>query len=440
MSKKCINPECEFFDKPVFDDSDEHCSWCNSELVIVTGSSVAPTASPQPAALPRTATTSGVATASGMGTHVQSDTRYNSDDIQFGGSQFNAQSVDNRTQNSSVTNVTHIGTEDGEQLIKCPVTFRRFKKKDAYCCPICNKDVSPEGFNKELGMCGNCAKKKQEEEKARAEAQAEQMRKDQELRMLKEALRRRDQETAQRQHLEEEKVFPAAMSSSRPAEPVVAAPIGGAYRESPNRGGFAKNRLVVCLLSLLVVGAGFGGVLLLNHNTISSRQMSEQVEMPQEQEFQATTSVDTQRKSQGKTSPSTTELATDNVQQEPPSAAVELTPLEQGLMAFKAGEYSKAKVFLEQSLGEGGGKAAYALATMYRDGNGVAQSSSKAFSLMKQAADAGCSDAFYDLGEMYRQGDGTEPNRAQAKKWFERAVTSSGRGASKAAEALEDYE
>lgn len=166
MSKKCINPECEFFDKPVFDDSDERCSWCNSELVNATDNSVAPTASPQPAALPRTATTSGVATASGMGTHVQSDTRYNSDDIQFGGSQFNAQSVDNRTQNSSVTNVTHIGTEDGEQLIKCPVTFRRFKKKDAYCCPICNKDVSPEGFNKELGMCGNCAKKKQEEEKA----------------------------------------------------------------------------------------------------------------------------------------------------------------------------------------------------------------------------------------------------------------------------------
>ena len=117
-----------------------------------------------------------------------------------------------------------------------------------------------------------------------------------------------------------------------------------------------------------------------------------------------------------------------------------LSPMEEGEAAYKSGNYSKAKIFLDQASGEGNATASYYLALMYGGGKGVSVDLQKSFTYMRKAAEGGETRAFFPLAEMYRNGDGTEANRAQAKKWYEKTILSDSDHAEKASEILEFYE
>lgn len=114
--------------------------------------------------------------------------------------------------------------------------------------------------------------------------------------------------------------------------------------------------------------------------------------------------------------------------------------LELGEKAYNAGEYSKARVFLEKAATEGKAKANYYLGLLYMNGNGIGIDSGKAFSYMKKAAEGNVPSAYFILAEMYRNGEGTEANRNLAKQWYEKTVMYDNRNSDRASQILELYE
>jgi TPR repeat protein len=96
--------------------------------------------------------------------------------------------------------------------------------------------------------------------------------------------------------------------------------------------------------------------------------------------------------------------------------------LDEGMTAYRNGDYAKA-VELWRPLAEKGDVAAqYRLGSMYGEGKGVAQDDKEAFKWFQRAAEKGNAPAQYNVGASYAAGIGVAKDDAEAAKWFRRAA------------------
>ena len=80
-----------------------------------------------------------------------------------------------------------------------------------------------------------------------------------------------------------------------------------------------------------------------------------------------------------------------------------------------------------RELAEGGdAEAQFALGTMYRYGQGVAQDYGEALRWWRKAADLGLIDAQFALGDIHAGGSGIARDRIRAYMWFDIAASQTG--------------
>lgn len=95
---------------------------------------------------------------------------------------------------------------------------------------------------------------------------------------------------------------------------------------------------------------------------------------------------------------------------------------ENGVQAYKAGDYKKAleifKPLAELRLAE----AQYNLGVMYNTGQGVSQDYEEAEKWFRKAAEQGDADAQFKLGLMYDQGQRVPKDYEEAVKWYSKAA------------------
>jgi len=75
---------------------------------------------------------------------------------------------------------------------------------------------------------------------------------------------------------------------------------------------------------------------------------------------------------------------------------------------------------------QGDAKAQYALGTMYRDGQGVAQDYAEALRWWRKSAELGLIDAQFALGNIYAGGSGIARDNVLAYMWYHIATLQSG--------------
>ena len=97
--------------------------------------------------------------------------------------------------------------------------------------------------------------------------------------------------------------------------------------------------------------------------------------------------------------------------------------------AFYSGDYTEAVKGFKLLAEQGDPRGEYGLAIMYDLGEGVLQSSKKAFEYYRAAAEQGFADAQNNLGVMYDQGEGVENNYKEALKWYKLAAENGNRDA-----------
>jgi hypothetical protein len=128
-----------------------------------------------------------------------------------------------------------------------------------------------------------------------------------------------------------------------------------------------------------------------------------------------------------KTSVVFAEKPPEQIVPEPEIEPNKLTPdkaYQEGKNFTQKSNYAKAVKFYQSAADRGIAAAAYDLALLYQDSQGVAKSEQLAFKYMKFAADAGYVNAFRPLGEMYHGGKGVTKDRNEAEKWYKKAVDS----------------
>ncbi len=96
-----------------------------------------------------------------------------------------------------------------------------------------------------------------------------------------------------------------------------------------------------------------------------------------------------------------------------------------GLKLLAAGDTASAIPHLEAEARAGDAASAFALATLYQNGDGIDRNAALAASWFRRAADGGHAEAAYRLGEAYRVGVGVPKSAADAIKWH---TTAAGRG------------
>jgi TPR repeat protein len=104
------------------------------------------------------------------------------------------------------------------------------------------------------------------------------------------------------------------------------------------------------------------------------------------------------------------------------AAPVAAGPLDDGIVAYHAGDYASALRLIRPFAEQGVARAQYNLGVMYAEGRGVAQDYTEAIKWYGKAADQGYSDAEYNLGVMYEAGRGVTQDFAAAANWYRKAA------------------
>jgi TPR repeat protein len=94
-------------------------------------------------------------------------------------------------------------------------------------------------------------------------------------------------------------------------------------------------------------------------------------------------------------------------------------PSEEGVAAFKRGDYVTALRLFRSLAAKGDAKAQSNLGVMYRDGQGVAQNFADALRWFRLAAAQGDATAQSNLGVLYAKGDGGTQDFVRAHMWFD---------------------
>jgi TPR repeat protein len=93
-----------------------------------------------------------------------------------------------------------------------------------------------------------------------------------------------------------------------------------------------------------------------------------------------------------------------------------------GLTAYRSGDYAKAIELWRPLAEKGDAVAQYRLGDMYADGKGVARDDATAMMWFERSAKQGNADAQYNVGASYAEGLGVAKNVEEAAKWFGRAA------------------
>jgi uncharacterized protein len=99
-------------------------------------------------------------------------------------------------------------------------------------------------------------------------------------------------------------------------------------------------------------------------------------------------------------------------------ARVAAGSFEDGVAAYKRGDYATALRLWRPLADQGDATAQYNLGVMYGKGQGVPQDDAEAVKWYRKAADQGLAAAQYTLGVMYGKGQGVPQAYVQAYKWF----------------------
>ncbi len=95
---------------------------------------------------------------------------------------------------------------------------------------------------------------------------------------------------------------------------------------------------------------------------------------------------------------------------------------DEGVAAYKRGDYATALRELRPLAKHGVAEAQYNLGVMYSEGKGVPQDYAKALQWYRKAAEQGDAKAQYNLGLMYHAGQGVPQDYAQAVKSYRKAA------------------
>jgi uncharacterized protein len=104
------------------------------------------------------------------------------------------------------------------------------------------------------------------------------------------------------------------------------------------------------------------------------------------------------------------------------AGAVTAGPVEDGVTAYKRGDYATALRLWRPAADQGDARAQYNLGTMYYAGRGVGQNYATSASWYRKAADQGDAKAQCNLGTLYATGRGVPLNPAAAVNWFRKAA------------------
>ena len=98
-------------------------------------------------------------------------------------------------------------------------------------------------------------------------------------------------------------------------------------------------------------------------------------------------------------------------------------PLEDGLAAYKKGDYSQAMQRWQPLAANGDPDAQFWLGALYDQGRGVPQSHETAARLYLKAAEQGQANAQFNLGLLYTDGLGVVQDYVQAHMWINLAAS-----------------
>ena len=104
------------------------------------------------------------------------------------------------------------------------------------------------------------------------------------------------------------------------------------------------------------------------------------------------------------------------------TASVAAVTIDEADQAVRVRDYRTAISIYRQLANSGNAEAAYQLAVMYRNGQGVTANHAEAFRWFRTSAKSNYARAQYNLGLMYEKGWGTDRNLGLARKWYKRAV------------------
>ncbi len=96
--------------------------------------------------------------------------------------------------------------------------------------------------------------------------------------------------------------------------------------------------------------------------------------------------------------------------------------VDEGVAAYKRGDYATALREFRPLAERGDAKAQYGLGVMYLNGQGVPQDSAEVVKWHRKAAEQGYAKAQYNLGFMYINGLGVPRDYAEAAKWYRKAA------------------
>ena len=99
-----------------------------------------------------------------------------------------------------------------------------------------------------------------------------------------------------------------------------------------------------------------------------------------------------------------------------------LAGFDEGVVAFKAGNYELALKEFKPLAEQGDAKAQSNLGLMYESGFGVEKNYQEAINWYRQAANQGLAEAQFNLGVMYQNGIGVEKNYQEAINWYRQAA------------------
>ncbi|MDI1301500.1 MAG: tetratricopeptide repeat protein [bacterium] len=99
------------------------------------------------------------------------------------------------------------------------------------------------------------------------------------------------------------------------------------------------------------------------------------------------------------------------------------TQADQGISAFKSGNYKYARTWLSTQAAADNPQAWYYLGRMYQEGlGGFVVDTKRAEKLYHQSAEQGVPEAMLALADLYSRGSGVKPNLAMVQIWHEQAA------------------
>lgn len=104
------------------------------------------------------------------------------------------------------------------------------------------------------------------------------------------------------------------------------------------------------------------------------------------------------------------------------ASSTALAGLQEGISAYKNGNYPSAINELRPLANNGNAVAQYWLGVMHSDEKGVQRDDQQAMSWYQKAAEQGNTEAQLSLGQMYSDGKGGKRGSQQAMKWYQKAA------------------